>query len=150
MKIIKFFKWVGLVVILFVAGLKIIAYSTQVERDFRVGYEHYAAAAAAVAAGDYQTGYSLYLQSSFEFDDPQLKAVALYETATVGWTRQIANYDILVDLYQQSLRFSPGFYEPSFDLEYLYTLSGNAPQELPQPEPGPQPSSEGRPTNGDI
>lgn len=150
MKINPFLKWVVGLGLLVLSGLWLINHSVDEEKKLLLGYESYHAAEVAVQNGDYEAAYSLYLQSSNEFRDPQLKGVALYEAATVGWIGQIADYENLVALYQQSLRLYPAFYEASFDLEYLYQIKANSPGQLPQPDPGPEPSTEGRSTSGDI
>lgn len=150
MKLISFLKWFLAVVLLIAAGLWLISHSFDEESRLMQGYDLYAAASLAVEVGDFPTAYTLYLQSAHLLKDPDLKAVAIYEAATVGWAGQIADYQTLVGLYQQSLRFRPGFYEAAFDLEYLYRIRANAPEQLPEPDPGPMPSSEGRVPSGDI
>ncbi len=151
-KIVSFLRWFFPIVFLAALGLELITYSTDKERKFLQGYETYAAATAALTAGDPKTAYVLYIQSAYELEDQRLKAVALYEAANTGWTGGIADYNTLVGLYQQSLRYDPGFYEAAFDLEYLYWLKANAPQQLPQPAPGPgpEPSRKEETPNGDV
>lgn len=150
MKILAFLKWFLPVVILIAIGMKLINYSSEQEANLLRGYETYAAAAEALSTGDAQKAYLLYIQASYELEDPADKAVALYEAANVGWTGRVADYNTLVGLYQQSLRYYPGFYEAAFDLEYLYWLKAKAPNQLPRPEPGPKPSREEYIPNGDV
>lgn len=150
MKIASFLKWFLPMVFLVAIGTKLIAVSNEQETKLSHGYETYAAATAALLAGDSQTAYVLFIKSSYELADPAHKAVALYEAANVGWVGEIADYNTLVSLYKQSLRYDPGFYEAAFNLEYLYWLRVNAPEDLPEPEPGPEPSREERTPNGDV
>ncbi len=150
MKYLSFLKWLLLAALLITAGLMLIDYAGKQEDKFKQAYATHAAAAAAHAAGDPKTAYGLYLQSSFEFADPRLKGIALYEAANVGWVWGFADYNTLVGLYKQSLRYYPGFAEAAFDLEYLYWLKANAPEMLPQPQPGLQPGREGELLNGDV
>lgn len=150
MKLIPILKWFLPIVFLLAIGTKLITYGNEQEAKHRRGYEIYAAATTALLAGDTQTAYILYIQSSYELADPTHKAVALYEAANVGWVGEIADYNTLVGLYKQSLRYDPGFYEAAFNLEYLYWLKVNAPQDLPELEPGPGPSREERTPNGDV
>ncbi len=149
-KTIAFLKWFLPIVLLTTIGLKLIVYSDDQERMALRGYETYAAATKALMADDPKSAYVLYIQSAYEFTDPALKAVALYEAANTGWIGGIADYNTVVGLYKQSLRYDPGFYEASYNLEYLYRLKEKAPEMLPQPEPGPEPSREEESPNGDV
>ncbi len=152
-KIISFLKWLLPIVFLTAIGLKLVTYGTDRERKFLQGYQTYAAATAALKAGNMKTAYLLFLQSAYELEDQKLKAEALYEAANVGWVGGLADYHTLVALYQQSLRYHPGFYEAAFNLEYLYRLKTEHPEKLPQPQlPGaqPEPSREEEVPNGDV
>ncbi len=149
-KITSLLKWFLPIVFLTAIGLKLITYSADQERKSLLGFETYQTAAAALEAKDAKTAYLMFLQSAYELADPKLKAVALYEAANTGWTGGIADYDTLVSLYQQSLRYNPGFYEAAFNLEYLYLLKARAPEKLPQPQPGEKPSREEETPNGDV
>lgn len=150
MRIISFLKWFLPVVVLIAAGLKLADYASQEEAKFLRGYELYDSATQALQGGDVKAAYSLHVQSSYELQDPEAKAVALYQAAAVGWIGGIADFNTLTGLYKQSLRYKPGFYEAAFDLEYLYWLKANS-LELPEPqEPGSEPSREGEPSSGDV
>ena len=149
-KTLSFLKWFLPIVLLAAVGLRLVVYSDDQERMTLRGYETYAAATKALLAGDLESAYVSYIQSAYEFTDPALKAVALYEAANTGWMGGIADYNTLVGLYKQSLRYSPGFYEASYNLEYLYRLKEKAPEMLPQPDPGQKPSREEEVPNGDV
>lgn len=149
MRILSLLKWFLLAAVLIVIGAKLIDYGSEQESKFMRGYELYDSAVKALEEGNIETAYTLFIQSSYEFQDPNEKAVALYGAATVGWVGGIADYDTLVGLYQQALRYKPGFDEAAFDLEYLYWLKANA-KELPAPEPGTEPSREEEPSSGDV
>lgn len=150
MKLIPHLKWILPVIFLTAIGAGLIIYSQQEEEKFLSGYQTHAQAIAALEAGDAETAYILYLQSANEFVDPKLKATALYEAANIGLASGIADYGTLAGLYKQSLRYNPGFYKAAFNLEYLYWLKTNAPEELPQPDPGADPSREEDIPNGDV
>lgn len=145
----KILKWVLPVVVLIILGATLIIFSDREEEKLRRGHQTHAAAVAALESGDFKTAYALFLQSAYEFEDPDLKALATFEAANIGWVGQIADYRTLVGLYQQAIRYKPGYYEASFNLEYLYWLKANAPEQLPEPEVGPQPGGEELP-NGDV
>ncbi|MBI1871871.1 hypothetical protein HYS10_00445, partial [Candidatus Collierbacteria bacterium] len=95
---------------------------------------------------DIDGAYSLFVQSSYEFQDDEPKAIALYMAATVGWYGGIADYNTLVELYKQALRYHPELEEASLNLEFLYWLKANG-QELPTP---PGPGRDEEVTNGDV
>lgn len=147
-RIIAFFKWFLPVVILLAVGTRLINYATEQEARFRRGYELYGSAEEALMVGEFELAYSLFVQSSYEFQDRQPKAIALYVAATVGWTGVIADYNTLVELYKQALRYHPGFDEAAFNLEFLYWLKAND-RELPPPPTGP-PNKDDEVTNGDV
>lgn len=160
--IINLVKWL-LPMALTVIGLRLIEYGSIQEQKIPRDYQLYDSATTALRDGDFATAYSLFLQSASESRDPHLKAIAIYQAANIGWCDKrfdrrcespIANYQEIVELYKQSLRFQPGFYEAGFNLEYLYWLKTNAPEQLPAPpsQPGPageEPGEGGR-SNGDI
>lgn len=150
MNIRSILKWVLPVIILISLGATLVVYSNREEEKLLRGYETHAAAVAALESSNFKSAYELFLQSSYEFEDERLKAIALYEAANVGWIGQIADYRTLVGLYQQAIRYKPGYYEAAFNLEYLYWLKANAPQALPQPDAGPEPGGEEMPPNGDF
>lgn len=149
-RIISFLKWFLPVVFLTTIGGKLVAYSTDQERQFLRGFETYEAATTALRAKDAKTAYILFLQSAYELEDPKLKAISIYEAANIGWVGGIADYQTIVGLYKQSLRYDPGFYEAAINLEYLYWLKENSPEEIPQPDPGPEPGREEEAPNGDV
>lgn len=150
MKFIPFLKWFLPMLLLAAIGTKLIVESEEQEKKHQLGFETYATATQAVKSGDAKTAYVLYLQSIYELEDPADKAVAAYEAANVGWAGGIADYHTLVGLYQQSLRYNPEFYEAAINLEYLYWLKEHSPEELPQPDPGKDPSREEEVPNGDV
>ena len=150
MKRLVFLKWLLPTSLLIAAGLVLIAYAASREVRLAQVYATHTAAAAAFEAGDLKTAYTLYLASSYEFEDPKLKAICLYEAATAGWIGGFADYNTLVGLYKQSLRYSPGFDEAALNLEYLYWLKTNAPEQLPQPDPGTNPGREEEIPSGDV
>lgn len=146
----KILKWVLPVVVLILLGTALIVLGDREEEKLRRGHQTHAAAVAAFESGDLKSAYELFLLSSYEFEDPRLKAVATYEAANIGWVGGIADYRTLVGLYQQAIRYQPGYFEASFNLEVLYWLKVNAPEELPRPEVGPEPGREEVPPNGDV
>src|SRR5688572_24621790 len=117
-----FFQKRVLLVAVFVLGLGLVLYGSEQEKKLSRGYDLYAAAEQARVDKDYKKAYDLYLKSSYEFEDPHLKAVALYEAANVGWAYEIdiVDYETAVNLYKQALRLDPNLYEAAFNLEYLY------------------------------
>jgi hypothetical protein len=146
----KILKWALPVVILIVLGTALIVFSNRQEEKLRSGYQTYAAAMAALESGNFKTAYELFLQSSYEFEDREMKALATYEAANIGWLGQVADYRTLVGLYKQAIRYKPGYHEAAFNLEYLYWLKANTPEQLPQPEVGPEPGREEVPESGDV
>lgn len=148
--VFSFLKWVVPIIILAILGLYLISRSNQQEKEYLLGYETYNNAIKALGDGNYEEAYTLYIKSATEFTDPKLKAIALYEAATLGFNAQIGDYYSWVDLYQRALKYYPGFDEAAFDLEYLYWLKTNSPEKVPPPQPGPEPSIEEEPTYGDI
>lgn len=150
MKLTTLLKWFLPMLLLASIGTKLIVYSEEQEKKHQLGFETYAAASEAFKSGDAKTAYELYLQSIHELENPADKAVAAYEAANVGWAGGIADYHTLVGLYQQSLRYNPEFYEAAINLEYLYWLKTHSPEELPQPNPGKDPSREEEVPNGDV
>ena len=145
----KILKWALPVVILIVIGTALVIYANREEEKLLRGYQTHAAAVAALESGNFKSAYELFLQSSYEFEDPQRKAMATYEAANTGWLGQVADYNTLVGLYQQAIRYRRGYFEASFNLEYLYWLKAHAPEQLPQPEVGPEPGGEELPS-GDV
>lgn len=142
----------GWPVLLILIGVIVILYSHNQEEKARLGHQLYDQATVALESGDYELSYSLYLQSAYETKDKKLAAQAFYMAASVGWAFGIADYNTLVYLYQQSLRSNPDLYASGFNLEYLYWLEAESPNEIPQPgtEPGQLPSEEEEPSNGDT
>lgn len=149
-KILSVFKLLLPIVFLSIAGSGLIYFANKQESKLMLGYDLFQAAQNAAEIGEYQEAYALYLQSSYELDNVKDKSIALYEAASVGWQQGIADYRTLVSLYQQMLRYQPGFYEAGFNLEYLYLLKSFSSDELPGADPGSEPSREGTPTRGDI
>lgn len=141
-----------LTLLVFIVGLSLILYGAKQEKRLNRGYELHAEAEQALRDKDYEKAYDLYLKSSYAFEDPHLKAVALYEAANVGWAFEddIIDYEKAVSLYKQALRYDPNLYEAAFNLEYLYYIKKNFPEELPRPMPGLQPSRDEESKNGDV
>ncbi len=138
------------VLLLIIIGSGLIIYSgSQTEKEMSP-YLIHQNAEKAMKVGDTNTAYILYVESSLAFQDPRLKAIAICEAAAVGWSGQIADYNTLVNLYSQALRYDPENYEASFNLEYLYYLKENAPGDLPKPPPSEKPSREEEATSGDV
>lgn len=144
-----FRKWVSPVVIL-ILGAALVLISLRNEQKHEMAFDLYRAAQGAFEEGNYKGAYSMYMQSSSEFEDPHFKALALYEAATVGWANNLADYKTIVELYKQSLRFEPGFEEASFNLELLYWLKDNKPEELPDPGKNGDQPADAEVSNGDI
>lgn len=160
MKLVKgLLKFVFIGVVLAV-GVLLIAVSRDQEQTTMKGSELFDAATTALQAGDVQSAYMLYVQSAYALLDPKAKALAFYDAANVGWMGKLADFETLVELYKQSLRYHPGFYEAGFNLEYLYWLKLKQPGNLPQPKageseqnqskPGSKPGQGGGPRSGDI
>lgn len=149
-KTLSHLKWLLPLLLLVGSGLKLITVANREESKLLRGYQTYEAALEALEKGDAETAYIGFIQAADELDDPNLKGLALYQAANVGWLSGLADYTTLVRLYQQSLRYYPGFYEAAFNLEYLYWLKENAPDQIPQPEPGREPGREEYIPNGDV
>ncbi|SRR5258706_6076370 len=150
MKITTFLKWFLFSALLVAFGVGLVIYSIAKDNELSLAYDHYHAAQSALKMKNFKSAYSLYLQSAEEFDDPHLKATALYEASLVGWAGGLADYNSLVGLYQQALRYDPNLYEASFNLEYLYWLKANLPEMLPQPAPGNIPTRKEEESDGDV
>lgn len=150
MKTLKKFRWVVPVLILICLGYYLADYSQEKVGEDSYAYELHSAAETALKNEEYEKAYELYLYSSFEFSDPHLRGKATTEAANLGWAAGIADYETLVSLYKEALRYDPGQEEASFNLELLYWLKDNAPGNLPEPEaPGTEPGEETVPS-GDI
>ena len=146
MRIISFLKWFLSVVILITLGVKLIDHASEEEIKYMRGYELFDSAEKALQDVNIEGAYSLFVQSSYELQDGEAKAIALYWAATIGWAGGLADYNSLVELYKQALRYHPGFDEAAHNLEFLYWLRANK-QELPEP---PKEPSRDWVTDGDV
>lgn len=125
---------------------------TRQQEGSLAGFPTHAQAVAALNAGDLQSAYNLFALAATEFQDPRMRAIALYEAANVGWLGQIADYQTLVDLYKYALRHDPDLYEAGYNLEYLYWLRSEAPGAVPgeRQSDGELPGEEEYVPTGDI
>lgn len=138
------------IILLIIVGNGLIVYSAMKIKAETLPYELHQKAEKAWNLGDPSTAYILYVESSIAFSDPHLKAIALCDAATVGWTTRIADFNALVNLYQQALRYDPGNYEASFNLEYLYYMKENPSDSLPELPEGDKPTRDDEAPSGDV
>ncbi len=149
MKILLIKKFLPILLLIIIGNGLIIYSDNQTEKEMSP-YSMHEDAEKAIKAGDPNAAYILYVESSIAFQDPHLKSIALCDAATVGWTSQIADYETLVNLYSQALRYDPENYEASFNLEYLYYLKEKDMKGIPEPLPGDKPTREEEVTSGDV
>ncbi|OGC38612.1 hypothetical protein A2V54_01960 [candidate division WWE3 bacterium RBG_19FT_COMBO_53_11] len=119
-------------------------------RNYSNGLDLQYAAFAMLNQGDPAAAYALFIESSVYSTDPEIRAISLYNAANVAWGAELADYETLVELYKESLRNLPGFYNASWNLEMLYFLKSQAPDMLPDPGNGPGPGEEQYVPTGDI
>ena len=119
-------------------------------RNYSNGLDLQDAAFAMLQQGDPAAAYALFIESSVYSEDPMIRAFSLYNAANVAWGAELADYQMLVALYKESLRNLPGFYAASWNLEYLYFLKSEAPELLPEPGDGLLPGEEEYVPTGDI
>ncbi|OGC60074.1 hypothetical protein A3J33_02025 [candidate division WWE3 bacterium RIFCSPLOWO2_02_FULL_53_10] len=119
-------------------------------RNYSNGLDLQYAAFAMLNQGDPAAAYALFIESSVYSEDPMIRAFSLYNAANVAWGAELADYQMLVALYKESLRNLPGFYAASWNLEYLYFLKSEAPELLPEPGDGLLPGEEEYVPTGDI
>lgn len=150
MKIQKMVKRWLIPTVLLLLGVGLVFFSQYSDRKRANAFDLYREAMATLESSNFEGAYTMFLQSSSEFEDPHLKAIAIYEAANIGWAQNLADYKTLVELYKQALRYEPGFREASFNLELLYWLKANKPEELPQPSEAGEMPAEGGDSNGDI
>lgn len=107
------------------------------DRTYADGVLLYNQAFSELAQGKAEEAYQHFAESYSYAQDPNLKAEAFYNAATLAWSEGLADYPTLVELYKESLRNNPNFPESSFNLELLYFLKEEGKLELPQdPEEG--------------
>lgn len=119
-------------------------------RNYHNGIDLQYAAFVMLQQGDPETAYALFIESSIYSTSPVVRAISLYNAANVAWGAGLADYNMLVSLYQESLRNLPGFYPASWNLEYLYFLRSEAPELLPKPGDGLLPGEDEYVPTGDI
>lgn len=127
-------KWAPFLVPILIGSLLIFLGSSLEKKEAQTyshGLDLHNTAFAALEEKDYESAYELFIESSFYSIDPSMKAIAFYNAATIAWPMGIADYGMLVELYKESLRNAPDFYEASFNLEYLYMLEVVANELLP-------------------